>query len=127
MEIKNITAYSYEVARLIFLETTKSESRKTSTLESVKSDLVVGDSSEQFAENELRMQCLDDCLATLPRESRELIMEYYQHEEHGQVERRRALADRFGIRRDALANRVQRLRDKLEHCVSVCLRKKSAI
>jgi DNA-directed RNA polymerase specialized sigma24 family protein len=127
IEIKNLSAYSYEVARLVFLETTKRADSKRVSLESAKVDPVAANLTEEVAEKELRLMCLEDCLRTLPGESAELILEYYKYERRGQVERRRALADRFGLRRDALANRVQRLRDKLQHCVSVCLRKKSAI
>jgi DNA-directed RNA polymerase specialized sigma24 family protein len=127
IEIKNLSAYSYEVARLVFLETTKGADSKRLSLESIKVEPVVSNLTDEAAEKELRLMCLEDCLRTLPGESADLILEYYRYEKQGQVERRRALADRFGVRRDALANRVQRLRDKLQHCVSVCLKKKSAI
>lgn len=127
IEIKNLSAYSYEVARLIFLETTKGADSKRVSLASVKVDPVALNLTEEVAEKELRLKCLEDCLHSLPGESAELILEYYKYEKRGQVERRRKLADRFGVRRDALANRVQRLRDKLHYCVSVCLRKKSAM
>ena len=127
VEIKNLAAYSYEVARLVFLETTKGADSKSVSLESEKVDLVAMENSEELTEKELSLSCLDDCLRSLPEESSELILEYYRYEKRRQVERRRALAERFGLRRDALANRAQRLRDKLERCVSTCLRKKSAI
>ncbi len=100
------------------------DSRRES-LESVESDLVApSDPSGEHLENDLRLSCLEDCLRALPAEGAELILEYYRYEKRGQIERRRALAEQFGLRRDALANRVQRLRDKLEHCVSVCFSKK---
>ena len=127
VEIKNLSAYSYEVARLVFLETTKSADSRRISLESAKVDPAASNMTEEVAEKELRLMCLEDCLRTLPGESAELILEYYRYEKRGQVERRRALAERFGLRRDALANRAQRLRDKLQYCVSICLRKKSAI
>ena len=127
IEIKNLSAYSYKVARLVFLETTKGADSKRLSLGSVRVDPVASNLMEEVAEKELRLMCLEDCLRTLPGESAELILEYYRYEQRGQVERRRALAKRLGLRRDALANRVQRLRDKLQNCVSVCLRKKSAI
>lgn len=127
IEINNLGAYSYEVARLVFLETTKGADRKRLSLESVKFDPVASDMTAELAEKELCLMCLEDCLRSLPGGGAELILEYYKYEKRGQVERRRALADRLGLRRDALANRVQRLRDKLQYCVSVCLRKKSAI
>jgi len=128
VEIRNMSGYCYEVARLIFLETMKAIDSRKESLESTESDLVAppNPSGEQI-EKELRLSCLEDCLRTLPAESAELILEYYRHEKRGQIERRKALADRFGLRREALANRVQRLRDKLEHCVSICFRQKTAI
>ena len=128
VEIRNISGYCYEVARLVFLETTKGADSKKVSLEAVNFDPAAAvDLAREIAEKELRMGCLDECLSGLPVESAELILEYYRYEERGQVDRRRVLAKRFGLRRDALANRAQRLRDKLENCVSACLRKKSAI
>ena len=55
----------------------------------------------------------------MPRESADLILEYYRYEKRAQIDQRKALAERFGLRRDALANRAQRLRDKLEQCVGL--------
>jgi DNA-directed RNA polymerase specialized sigma24 family protein len=127
IEIKSVGAYSHEVARLVFLETTKGNYSKRLSLESLQPDLIAEELTEEVAANEQRLECLEQCLRTLPRDSSELILEYYRYEGSGQVGRRRALAERLGLRRDALANRAQRLRDKLERCVSLCLRKKLAI
>ena len=128
LEIKNMSGYCYEVARRVFLETIKAVDSRRGSLESAESDLVaVSDPSGEQIEKELRLTCLEDCLRALPDESAELILEYYRYEQRGQIDRRRALAERFGLRREALANRVQRLRDKLEHCVSVCFGKKTTI
>jgi DNA-directed RNA polymerase specialized sigma24 family protein len=77
-----------------------------------------------MAEKEDRLTCLDDCLNALQSDNRDLIMEYYLDEARGRIDRRKDLAARLGLRRDALANRAQRLRDKLEQCVTRCLRKK---
>jgi DNA-directed RNA polymerase specialized sigma24 family protein len=125
VEIKNIGAYCYEVARLIFLETTKGADSKREPLDSLKSEPAAPqDATDASAEKELRLSCLDECLRALPAESADLILEYYRYEGGGQIERRKALAKGLGLRRDALANRAQRLRDKLEHCVSLCLSKR---
>ena len=67
---------------------------------------------------------LETALRALPSEGAGLILEYYRYEGRRQIERRKDLAQSLGLRRDALANRVQRLRDKLEHCVSLCLKKR---
>jgi hypothetical protein len=73
------------------------------------------------------MACLEDCLRALSVDAREMVLEYYRDEKRERIDRRKALAERLGLRREALANRAQRLRDKLEQCVSGCLRKKAAI
>ena len=72
-------------------------------------------------EKERRLACLDHCLHGLPADSRELIVEYYREDKRGRIETRRALAERLGVRSEALANRAQRVRDKLERCVNTCL------
>jgi DNA-directed RNA polymerase specialized sigma24 family protein len=128
LEINNMSGYCYEVARRVFLETIKAVDSRRGSLESAESDLVAAsDPFGEQIEKELRLTCLEDCLRALPDESAELILEYYRYEQRGQIDRRRVLAERFGLRREALANRVQRLRDKLEHCVSVCFGKKTTI
>jgi len=125
VEIRNIGDYSYEVARLVCLEALKKGENRREQLDEVKHETVGPDTSVEMAEKEDRLSCLDDCLDALPSESRELIIEYYCDEKRGQIDRRRDLAARLGLRRDALANRAQRLRDKLEQCVTHCLRKKT--
>jgi DNA-directed RNA polymerase specialized sigma24 family protein len=127
IEVRNMSSYCYEVARLVFLEAVKGHDSKRSQMDSIEVEADVADSIDETTEKELRLVCLDDCLRALPRESADLILEYYRYEEHAQIDQRKALAERFGLRRDALANRAQRLRDKLELCVSGCLRKNSAI
>ena len=127
VEIRNITEYSYTVARLVWLESLKGVHKRLAPLDEIEHEPVALDTSGEVAEKEVRLNCLDDCLDSLPAESRELIMEYYVDEKRGRIDRRRDLAARLGLRRDALANRSQRLRDKLEQCVTRCLKKKPAI
>ncbi len=126
VEIKNIGGYCYEVARLVYLETLKGHETRRTPLEEIKLESVTPDTDE-MAEKEQRLSCLDDCLEALPKESSELITEYYCDGKRGRIDRRKALADRLGLRRDALANRAQRVRDKLEQCVTRCLKTKLAI
>jgi DNA-directed RNA polymerase specialized sigma24 family protein len=128
-DIKNIRAYCHEVARLVCMEAFKGhESRRTPLDEiTLEATTVAPDDLDETAEKEQRLTCLDDCLRALPVESRELITEYYTDEKRGRIDRRKILAERFGLRRDALANRAQRVRDKLEQCVTRCLKKNSSI
>src|SRR5450432_774874 len=127
VEVRNIGGYCYEVARLIFLEAVKGLASKRAPLDSIEFEARVADNVDATTEKELRLACLDDCLRVLPSASAELILEYYRYEKRAQIDQRKALAERFGLRREALANRTQRLRDKLEQCVSGCLKKNSAI
>jgi len=126
VEIRDISDYSYEVARLVSLEALKKGHTRREQLNEVEHETVAPNTSDEMAEKEDRLTCLDDCLEALPSENRELIMEYYCDEKRGQIDRRKDLAARLGLRRDALANRAQRLRDKLEQCVTRCLKKKIA-
>lgn len=127
VEIRNLNEYTYTVARLVWLETLKRGHHRQTPLDEIEHEPVALDTAGEMAEKEARLSCLDDCLDALPRESRDLIMEYYVDEKRGRIDRRRDLAERLGLRRDALANRSQRLRDKLEQCVMRCLGKKLTI
>lgn len=123
VEVLNIGAYCHEVARLVFLESLRDRNARNVPLDAVDYEIGAEASGDEAAEKERRLRCLDDCLATLKTDSRELIIEYYRHDGQARIGHRQALADRLGLRRDALANRAQRLRDKLEECVKRCLRK----
>ena len=125
VEIRNINDYAYTVARLVWLEALKGSDKRGAPLDEIQSEPIAPDTSREVAEKEDSLDCLDDCLDALPYASRDLIMEYYVDEKRDRIDRRRDLAERLGLRRDALANRAQRLRDKLEQCVTQCLQKKS--
>ena len=126
VEIKSIGGYCHEVARLVCLEALKGHDGRRVPLDEVKPEAPTPDTTDA-AEKEHWLTCLEDCLNVLPSESRELITEYYQDEKSERINRRQALAARLGLRRDALANRAQRVRDRLEQCVISCLRKKLPI
>jgi len=124
-DVKHLGAYCYSVARLILLETRKTpEARRLPVeLATIAAD---NDRSQEMDEKELRLACLDGCLNELAPEGRQVILEYYRQDRRDRIEARRALAARLGIRIEALANRAQRVRDKLERCVISCTRTKSA-
>lgn len=125
IEIHNIRGYFYEVARLVCLEALKGPHAKRSQLE--PEWLEAKTAADEATERELYLACLDDCLGMLSFESRELITTYYRDEKRSRIDHRKALAERLGLRRDALANRAQRLRDKLESCVRSCVSHKTTI
>jgi DNA-directed RNA polymerase specialized sigma24 family protein len=119
-EIKNLGGYCYAVARLVFLETLKGPDRRRASMETADIS-AVADSSDEASAREARLACLDGCLGGLSAEGRSMIVEYYRDEGRGRIEGRRALAERLALSPEALANRAQRLRDKLERCVTACL------
>lgn len=127
VKIENIGGYCYQVARLVCLESFKGQDSRGASLETAHLETVAAATTNEGEEKERRLACLDDCLHGLPAESHELVLEYYQDEKRERIDRRKVLAARLGLRRDALANRAQRLRDKLEQCVYGCLGKKAAI
>lgn len=126
VSVQNVASYGYEIGRLVLLETLKANDKRRGSLEEANVEVVV-ETNDDAKEKEIRFACLDDCLRSLPENGSELIVEYYQDERRDRIERRKALATRLGLQREALANRAQRLRDKLEHCVTRCVANKLAI
>ena len=73
------------------------------------------------------MVCLRECLRDLSEENRELIIEYYQEEGRAKIEDRKTLAGKLGISLNALFSRAKRIRDKLEQCVTRCVKRKTKV
>lgn len=122
-EIRDFLNYCYGVARLVFLESLKRPDRKREPLEELEPLLAAPE--ERAEEDDRQYDCFEGCLETLPAESREVIMEYYQDEKRDKIDHRRELAERLGIPLNALRSRAQRVRDRLEKCVGHCLEKKT--
>jgi len=127
LEIRNIRGYCYEVARLVCLEALKGADSKRDPLEADDQCAAAVAGVDEAVEREIRLTCLDRCLDNLPAGGRKLILEYYRDESRGRIDRRKALAETLKLNREALANRAQRLRGKLEQCVTRCFNNKMAI
>lgn len=70
---------------------------------------------------ETRSECLDSCLKTLPPDQRRLIVEYYQEEKSAKIRHRKEMAERLGIKIDALQIKTHRMRAALKSCVKKCV------
>jgi DNA-directed RNA polymerase specialized sigma24 family protein len=71
---------------------------------------------------ESRATCLGKCLATLPLETRRLVMEYYRQGVGARkISGRKDLAAKLGISVNMLWVRAHRARSRLERCVRDCL------
>jgi DNA-directed RNA polymerase specialized sigma24 family protein len=77
-------------------------------------------------ESEQRLECLDDCVRSLPPKNLELITQYHQEEGGAKIERRKELAKRLKIPLNALRIRAYRIRGELELCVGDCLKRATA-
>jgi RNA polymerase sigma factor (sigma-70 family) len=76
---------------------------------------------------ESRAACLSKCLATLPLETRRLVMDYYQQGGGAsKIAGRKELAAKLGISINTLWVRAHRARSRLERCVRECLDRKDA-
>jgi DNA-directed RNA polymerase specialized sigma24 family protein len=115
--ITNPRAYVRKVGYYIYLED------DPSLLTELDGDFPLADpdnSDDDTDENEVRLICLDKCLAELPPESKSLILTYYQNEERAKKEGRRELAEQLGIPMNALRIRAHRIRKSLEQCIQKC-------
>ena len=124
--VSDLRSYAMQIARLVLLESFKGPDARRTEWEALPHEPAIDPHRERFEHQiaEQNGRCLMQCLQQLSDDSRQLILAYYQHSGRAQIEHRAALAARLGLRRDALANRTQRLRDKLAECVMRCTNKK---
>lgn len=69
--------------------------------------------------------CLESCIGHMPARSRDLVLQYYEHEQQDKIVQHQRLAERFGIGLNALRIRAHRARLVLRKCIINCLEKKS--
>jgi DNA-directed RNA polymerase specialized sigma24 family protein len=118
-QIDNVTGYSYGVARLVLMEVIKERERAPIGLDEAPG--VFQRKSVDETDSEPRMKCFDECLESLPPESRQLIIDYYQEERRAKIELRQQLADQLRIPVNALRIRAHRIRMSLERCITTCM------
>ena len=120
--------YCYTVARYIFHEYLR-RVEKTAVAhteiwrqsnDNNPGHLQTGDEKKN---KEQMLHCLDHCAGKLDYLSRRIISQYYAGKERVKIDNRRALAAELGISINALSIRAYRLRDKLETCVTECVKK----
>ena len=120
--VQDLSAYCYGVARLLFLETVKAPDHKRVALDEMAH---LQASSEEPVEEKLELDCFEECLRRLEAGSREIILQYYREEKSAKIDHRKRLAESLGIPLNALRSRAQRTRQRLEQCITECLRLKS--
>jgi DNA-directed RNA polymerase specialized sigma24 family protein len=113
--------YCYIVARYVFLESLRAHRRRfEKPMDDGRRDIPAPLPDRERGMREVRLACLDRCLARLDADERDLILQYYQGEQREKIEQRRQLAARLQLTSNALAIRASRLRTHLESCVKRC-------
>ena len=84
------------------------------------------ENSEVEESQDEEIGCLEKCARTLPDAQRNLIISYYFGEKSMKIQRRKELADEFGISMNALRIRAHRIREELEACVAGCVARKGS-
>lgn len=112
--IENRLAYFYGVAKNVYRESLRKE----------REHLDVDDlhlAAPRAPEPDFSAECLERCLATLPPESRGLILEYFSEAKHAKIELHRRISESFRVSQTALRMRVMRIKQKLASCVRECM------
>lgn len=124
-EIQNLEAYCFGVARLVHLERLRAPDRRRADPEVlVLMAAPVSDASDLDEPPQDRLECFRKCLETLPASTRKMVVSYFQDEKRVRIDHRRRLAMELGISPEALRRRVKLARDKIENCVSKCLKRR---
>lgn len=73
-------------------------------------------------ETELRLDCLNHCIADLPKAQLEILTAYHDEKGGTKMAQRNELARKLDIPMNALRIRVYRIRGDLEACVGTCVK-----
>lgn len=65
--------------------------------------------------------CLERCLDRLDPSSRDFILQYYAEERRAKIDKRKGLAEKFGVSVGTLRMRAFRIKESLQQCVFECL------
>lgn len=123
-EILDLRAYVFGVARFLVLEINRAEEKKRLALNELP--VVQNADEEEKINNQMRLDCLQNCLKNLPDEDRAFIVDYYQGERDVKIANRKNLLRRLNLSASGLRMRALRLREKLENCLQDCMEKATA-
>jgi DNA-directed RNA polymerase specialized sigma24 family protein len=116
--VEDVPRFTRGIARLVLLEHWRRPDARWAPIEEATA---AGHLMAEAPGDDALQECLNRCLDDLLPDRRELILKYYVAEGRTRLDNRRRLAQALGISETALRNRAQRLRDRLERCVTECL------
>ena len=108
--------YFYGVANKIHLE----QARKQRSTTKVPVVPALDDFEQEY-------QCLERCIGQLPPDSRDLVLSYYENDQHAKIVHRQRLAESLGIGLNALRIRAHRARLILRECIVECLKQQQTM
>lgn len=126
-EIRDVSEFVVGVARNLRLESYKKSQRETHIEDRPGGQESLADPRDHEQEivadldHQNSLACLRECLGNLRSADRTLALDYYSAQDEKQKVHRQKLASAAGITMIALRVRANRLREKLEQCVSTCL------
>ncbi|MEZ5424629.1 MAG: hypothetical protein R2747_00060 [Pyrinomonadaceae bacterium] len=120
VEIESLNAYACQVSRFVWLEFSRKrkEDHYGDEMPEQAVDPVLPEEADE------RLVCLRKCLAEVAPDDqdRQLIIGYYDTDAGGKLkDARRSLAEKFGLKMNALKVKACRLRSKLEKCINDCV------
>lgn len=113
--IEHKLAYFYGVAKNVYRESLRKE-RQHLSLDEAHVAARTAPEEQSFSR-----ECLDKCLAELPTESRNLILDYFSEVKRAKVELHRRISEGLEMTQTALRMRVMRIKQKLKICVQECM------
>ena len=133
LRVRDPYLFFHGVARNVLREHWRAPGRDLETLDELPSSLVPANDpaemiepEEERQEHERRLECLSECLQSLPANRLELVTKYHKSEGRAKIEDRKELAERLSIPLNALRLRVSRIRTEIERCVDRCLQEFTA-
>ena len=78
---------------------------------------------EERLDHEVKLECLNECVHSLPSEQIEMIQQYHQNDGGAKIEQRKKLAAQLNLPLNALRIRTYRIRQELETCIVNCTRR----
>lgn len=132
-EIQDVRAFARGVARYVLLEESKKQWREISIEDLPAAQKAVADTRDpereivESIDQQVINACLQQCRGKLRPADSQFVIGYYSADGEKQKVHRQKLAEAEGMTMTALRTRANRLREKLEQCVTFCLEERRKV
>ena len=116
-------AYIMAVAKNLYLEYAVESNRKGPLPDPDHSELSSLQTNNSGTIDDRVFDCLEHCLGRLPPENRSLILDYYCENKRKKIDKRKEIAEQWGLSHNALRIKMHRIRDLLRECLDDCVEK----